>query len=307
MWMARPLERLTRVAGRMEAGDIEARAAGSGGGREVTALAQTMDRLAAALRRQDELRRATAADVTHELRNALVGVVARIETLQDGVAGDERAVLERMERDARRVHHLVDDIGLLVAAQRPSLLVDTRDVDLSDVVGAAVERHEDSFRARSIALSAAVAPVSVPGDAGRLGQVLDNLLSNAARYTNPGGTVHVRLVRRGDRAAIEVADSGIGIAPEHLARVFDRFFRARAAAERVPEGSGVGLAIVSEIVAAHGGRIDVDSRPGEGSTFTVLLPAPPSAPGNPGTRAATRARVSLRAPARAADPASAAH
>jgi two-component system sensor histidine kinase BaeS len=299
--MARPLERLTDVARQMEEGHIETRAQGSGGGREMTRLAHTMDRLAAALRRQDELRRATAADVTHELRGALVGLVARIETLQDGLAEDPKAVLARMEGDVRRVRRLVGDVDLLVEAQRPSLLMDKRPIDLGELVLAAVERFGDHCRARCIELTTAVTPVSVRGDPARLAQALDNLLSNAMRYTDPGGRVAIRVAGRGDEAAIEVADSGIGIAPEHLAHVFDRFWRAGTAKERAPDGSGVGLAVVSEIVVGHGGRVDVASRPSRGSTFTVVLPvstpAPAAAvalPGHAGVEAP-------RAPARAAD------
>ncbi|MDX6723245.1 MAG: two-component system, OmpR family, sensor histidine kinase BaeS [Solirubrobacteraceae bacterium] len=300
--MARPLERLTEVARRMEGGHIEARATGSGGGREMTRLAHTMDRLAAALRRQDELRRATAADVTHELRSALVGVVARIETLQDGVADDPAAVLRRMQGDVRRVHRLVDDVDLLVDAQQPSLLVDRQPLALDEVVRAAVERSEHECAARGIRLTASVAPVQVAGDTARLAQVVDNLLSNAVRYTDPGGRVAVRVRGRGDAAVIEVADSGIGIAPDHVPRVFDRFWRAGAAAERAPDGSGVGLAVVAEIVAAHGGSVRVDSRPAAGTTFTVLLalaaPAaavPGAAPARNGAPAGAAAQVAASA------------
>ena len=114
-----PLERVTAVARRMVHGEIETRASGWGGNRETRELAQTLDRLAAALRRQDELRRATGADVAHELRNAMVGVIGRLEALQDGVVQDEQATIDRALRDARRVHRLVDDVVLLSEAQRP--------------------------------------------------------------------------------------------------------------------------------------------------------------------------------------------
>jgi two-component system sensor histidine kinase BaeS len=270
--VARPLERLTDVARQMEEGHIETRAQGSGGGREMTRLAHTMDRLAAALRRQDDLRRATAADVTHELRNALVGLVARIEVLQDGNAGEPKAVLERMEGDVRRVRRLVGDVDLLVEAQQPALLMDKREIHLGELVRSAVERFQDQCRARCIELTTVVAPVSVHGDPARMAQVLDNLLSNAIRYTDAGGRVAIRVAGHGDDVAIEVADSGIGIAAEHVAHVFERFWRAGQAKERAPDGSGVGLAVVSEIVVAHGGHVEVASRPSRGSTFTVLLP-----------------------------------
>jgi two-component system sensor histidine kinase BaeS len=290
--MARPLHRLTEVARRMEAGEIEARATGSGGGREMTRLASTMDRLAAALRRQDDLRRATAEDVSHELRGALVGVFARVELLQDDLGHDQQAVLAQMADDAERLHRLVDDVHRLAEAQRPGLLMHRRRLALEDVVRARVDACADLCRARSIALSHRIAPAAVQGDPDRLAQVLENLISNALRYTDPGGHVSVRLAVRGREAAIAVTDSGMGIAPEHLGRIFDRFWRAPGAHERAAEGSGVGLALVSELVRAHGGRVEVSSRPGHGSCFTVLLPLA----GPPPARepAATAARPALR-------------
>jgi signal transduction histidine kinase len=302
LWMARPLERLTRVARRMEAGNIEARATGSGGGRELAELARTMDRLAASLRRQEERRRATAADVTHELRRALVGVVGRIELLQDGHAYDTAVTLERMAGDARRMHRLVDDVDLLVEAQRPALMVDTRRVDLGAIAGAAAERAEDACRLRGIALRTAIEPVTVEGDPVRLGQVVDNLISNALRYTDEGGRVALSVVVHGAEAVIEVSDTGIGIAPAHLRSVFDRFWRAPGASDRAPSGSGVGLAVVSEIVMAHGGRVEVASREGRGSTFSVLLPlaapqplgAPADVPAAPELPAAAPRTVAAR-------------
>jgi two-component system, OmpR family, sensor histidine kinase BaeS len=270
--MARPLHRLTEAARRMEAGEIETRAAGSGGGREITGLARTMDRLAAALCRQDDLRRATVADVTHELRGALVGMVARIETLQDGTVPDEGAVLRQMEGDIVRMRRLISDVNRLADAQLPGLLMNRRPVDLAEIVRARVAACADKCRARSITLTQHLTPACVEGDPERLAQVLDNLLANALRYTDPGGRVTVRAGVRGGEAFVEVADSGIGIAPEHIGRIFDRFWRAPGARERASDGSGVGLAVVSEIVRAHSGRVEVSSHPGRGSVFTMALP-----------------------------------
>jgi two-component system sensor histidine kinase BaeS len=270
--MARPLQRLTEVAGRMEAGELESPATGSGGGREITVLARTMDRLAAALRRQDEVRRATAADVSHELRGALVGVFTRIDALQEGLVDDEPTMFAQLERDARRLRRLVYDVHRLTEAQRPALFIDKCPIALDDLVRDRVAAQAEQFCARSISLTHAVAPVRVVGDPERLAQVLDNLLSNALRYTDPGGRVVVSLSARDGEAMIDVADSGIGIAPEYLARVFDRFWRAPGARARAADGSGVGLALVSELVRAHGGAVEVSSRPGHGTSFWVRLP-----------------------------------
>jgi anti-anti-sigma factor len=270
--MARPLQRLTEVARRMANGEIETRAGGLGGSRETRELGHTLDRLAAALRRQDELRRATVHDVAHELRGALVGVTGRLEALQDGMIADEKTAIDRTARDARRLNQLVDDVLLLADAQSPSLLVRKCPVDLNEVCAERAAAHADGFAERRIEFECRIAPAHVDGDAGRLAQIVDNLLSNARRYTDPGGRVQLRLEVRDGEAVLQVVDSGIGIASEHLARIFDRFWRDPEARERVAEGSGVGLALVRDLVVAHDGRVEAESRPGMGSTFSVFLP-----------------------------------
>jgi two-component system sensor histidine kinase BaeS len=286
--VVRPLQRLTEAARRMGAGEIETRATGSGGGREMTRLAETMDRLASALRRQDELRRATAADVSHELRGALSGVLARVEALRHGLVADEQAALVRIETDAHRVRRLVDDVGRFAEAQRPALLVHKRPTDLDGIVHACVAGYADRCRALSITLTHRVGHARVEGDPERLAQVVDNLLSNALRYTDPGGRIAVTLAARGDEAVIEVADSGIGIAPEHVARIFDRFWRSPEARARAGEGSGVGLALLADLVRAHNGRVAVASEPGRGTAFSVFLPLA-GAPAAPARRSAPTA------------------
>jgi len=273
--LARPLQRLTEVARRMSSGEIETRAVGSGGGRELTRLAQTMDRLAQALREQDDTRRATVADVTHELRGALVGVFSRVEALRHGLVDDEQLALLQVQRDAHRVRRLVDDVDRFAEAQRPGLLVRKRAIDLDGIVHACVAGYADRFRAKSIALTHRVSGARVVGDPERLAQVLDNLLSNALRYTDPGGEVAVTLETRDAEAVVAVSDSGIGIAPEYRDRIFDRFWRSPEARTRASEGSGVGLALLSELVRAHDGRVAVASEPGRGTTFSVFLPLGP--------------------------------
>ena len=248
------------------------RAAHAGGSRETAELASTLDRLAAALRRQDELRRTLVHDVVHELRNALVGVVGRLEALQDGMVVDEKTTLERTARDARRLNRLVDDVLLLAEAQKPSLLVRKSPVELHEICQERAAAHADRFARRGIAFECRAAPARVDGDPERLTQIVENLLSNALRYTDPEGSVELRLELREGEAVLQVADTGIGIAPEHLARIFDRFWRDPAARERAAEGSGVGLALVRDLVLAHDGRVEAESRLGQGSTFTVFLP-----------------------------------
>jgi signal transduction histidine kinase len=273
LYLARPLQRLTEVASRMGSGKLDTRGVGFGGGRELTRLGQTMDRLAAALRQQDELRRATAADVKHELRGALVGVVSRLEAVRHGMVDDDQVALAQIQADAHRVRRLVDDVDRLGEAQRSRLLVCKRPIDLDVIVHACVASYTDRCRALSIDLDSRVERAAVVGDPERLAQVVDNLLSNAVRYTDPGGRVAVTLETGGDEVVVTVADSGIGIAPKQRARIFDRFWRSPEARERTADGSGVGLAVVSELVDVHDGRVAVESEPGRGTTFSVFLPA----------------------------------
>jgi anti-anti-sigma factor len=256
----------------MQSGATVVHGLGTGGSREIVALRETLERLAAALRRQDDLRRASAAEVTHEMRGSLVGVLARIEALQDGLAGDERTALADMESTAHRLNRLIDDVQLLADAQREGVRMQRRPLELDVIVRDRVEAYAGQFRGQSISFTYRVVPMKVDGDPDCIARIIDNLLTNALRYTDPGGRVAVRLGRRGDEAVLDVEDSGIGIAPEHLQRVFDRFWRSPQAYERASDGSGVGLALVAELVAAHDGRVRVHSEQGNGTTFSVALP-----------------------------------
>jgi two-component system sensor histidine kinase BaeS len=272
--VARPLRLLIELAERLARGETAPADVAVGGNRELEHLGRTLASLAAMLRRQDAVRRATAADALHELHAALEGVLGRIEAVQDGVM-DGEAGLRRAADDARRLGRILDDLPGLVDAQRPPLVVRTRVVDLQALVDDRVAAHADRFASASIRLEHSLAETSVDGDPERLVQVIDNLLGNAMRYTDPGGVVRVSLVRGERESVIEVADSGIGIPRQAVDHVFDRFWRMPEARERVPEGSGVGLALVRDLVGAHRGRVSVLSTPGVGSRFRVHLPLPP--------------------------------
>jgi anti-anti-sigma factor len=272
MQVARPLRRLNELASRMARGESSTAAAVAvGGGRELGELGATLGRLAATLRRQDQVRRSTAADVTHELRGGLSGVIGGVEGIEDGVI-DRSVGLRLIAADARRMGRVLDDLGLLVEAQRPGPLVQKQPIDLAAVLHERAAAHRRRFEAAGIALRLTIGPATVLGDRERLAQVADNLLANALRYTDPGGCVTVSLSCTQRESVIDVADTGIGIPAEHITRVFDRFWRAPGARDRTAAGSGVGLAVVRDLVLSHQGRVEVDSRVGEGSRFSVHLP-----------------------------------
>lgn len=267
--MAAPLRRLRRGAEQLAAGRLDARVPVAGGP-EAAAVARALNGLAETLRGEEELRKESVADLAHELRTPVNGLLGRIEAAQDGVL-EPRRNLAAMHTEALRLSRLLDDLARLADAEQPALLVEKTDVDLDAVVSAAVERWRPRFAARRIGLGCDLGPVTLPSDPDRLAQIVDNLLGNALRYTDEGGTVRLRVGADGDAAVLEVADDGIGIAAADLPHVFERFWRGEKSRSRATGGAGIGLAIVAALAEAHGGRVEVESEPGRGSTFRVLL------------------------------------
>ena len=269
--LARPLRRLTDGARQMQAGRLDTRVEPQGGA-ELQQLAGALNRLAATLEREEGLRKEATADLAHELRTPLQGILSRVEAAQDGVLPDSGANLAAVHAEALRLSRLVEDLGRLSEAQQPGMLVARDPLDLSDVVASRVDAQRTAFAEKHIALDDDLRPARLAGDANRLGQVVDNLLSNALRYTDAGGRVVARTFEQGEHAVLEVTDTGIGISPEDLPRIFERFWRSDKSRARTSGGAGIGLTIVQELVRAHDGRIDVNSRPGRGTTFSVRLP-----------------------------------
>jgi signal transduction histidine kinase len=269
--LVRPLRRLTDTAERMRRGDLSARARVHGGA-ELEQLADAFNQLASTLAREDASRRAAAADIAHELRTPVAGIVSRIEAAQDGVMDDEAANLEAMHGEALRLAHLIDDVGQLAEAERPDLLISRAKLDLADTCALRAAAYEGFFAAKDIAFETHAEATPMHGDARRLEQVVDNLLSNALRYTDPGGRVDLHVRRGIAGCVVEVRDTGIGIAAEDLPHVFDRFWRSDRSRSRATGGSGIGLAVVRELVRAHQGRIEVRSELGHGTVARVVLP-----------------------------------
>ena len=275
--LSRPLRRIRAGAEAMSAGDLDARVPESGG-EEMAAVADALNRLAETLQHEEGLRKENVADLAHELRTPVMGILARVEAAQDGVLDDEAANLSAMHDEALRLTRLLDDISALAEAERPGLLLDVEPVDLAAIAGAQAAAFAGAFADKGVALSSILHPAIVNGEPKRLEQIVVNLLSNALRYTDPGGSVRVAVRGAGADALLEVADTGIGIAAEDVPRVFTRFWRGEKSRSRDTGGAGIGLSIVKELVQAHGGSVAVESTPGEGSVFRVELPLADEAP-----------------------------
>src|SRR5581483_3926658 len=231
------------------------------------------------LRKLDRMKDEFIALVSHELRTPLTSICGYLELLlHDDVMAelpdDRLNWLQVIDRNAERLLRLVEDLLLTAQASAGNLALDKADLDVASVVEQAVQAGTPVAAARGLTLTCSTEPLPLAsGDAVRIGQVVDNLVSNALKFTPPGGTVSVRTYRHGGALRIEVADSGIGIPEDEQAQLFDRFFRASRAQEEAIPGVGLGLSIAKAIVEAHDGRISMRSAEGVGTTFFVDLPA----------------------------------
>lgn len=265
-----PVLALTEAARRVEAGDRDARVDLAAAPGELGALAAAFDQMADSLHREDRLRRAIVADVAHELRTPATILRASCEEMVDGLAPPTPERLSSLHDEVLRLGRVVEDLEALASAQAAGLHLERAPVDLAATVTQAADLLRPQFDAARLGLSVVTTPVCVDGDGVRLHQVAVNLLTNALKFTPAGGEVAVAVEPIEALAKLVVSDTGPGIPAEELSHVFDRFWRGPGAEGST--GSGVGLAIVAELVRAHGGTVAVDSPPGKGTSFTVLLP-----------------------------------
>jgi signal transduction histidine kinase len=229
------------------------------------------------LRELDRLKDEFLSLVSHELRTPLTSIRGYLELVLDEEAGEvnaeQRRFLLAVERNSRRLLRLVGDLLFVAQADAGRLTLERARVDVAALAADCVEAARPVADQKSIDLVLAAAPVpTLLGDRGRLAQVLDNLVSNALKFTPEGGRVEVRTGSVDEHVVLEVVDSGIGIPAAEQPRLFERFFRTATATERAIPGTGLGLAIVKAIVEAHGGRISFASTPNEGTTFTIEFP-----------------------------------
>lgn len=229
-------------------------------------------------RRLEEMRTEFVANASHELRTPLTSIRGFLEALRDGALDEPetaRHFLTIIEEETRRLSDLVDDLLKLATIEERRNLFLRQPVELPELIQRAVEMFEHRARQKGVRLDVALPPDLPPvtGDANLLSQVFINLLDNAVKFTEKGEiTVQARKANGG--VTVDVSDTGIGIAPEHLPRIFERFYRADKSRAADLGSTGLGLAIVKHIVEGHGGNLIVHSKPEEGSTFSVFLPGP---------------------------------
>jgi signal transduction histidine kinase len=283
------LRALEQAATALGQGRTDVRAI-EGGGDEVSSLARTFNRMAedlegraAALTAADRARRQLLADVSHELMTPLTAIRGYTETLaMPGLPLDDSTrtrYLAIIGEETQKLEELIGDLLELARLEGGGGTIAFKNVAISELFGRVLDRHGPIIRDKGIKVLQRIEPqgLEVRGDPQRLEQALQNLASNALRHTPEGGTLDLAAACDPDGVRITVADSGRGIPPEHLPRVFDRFYKVdpSRSVSSASAGSGLGLSIVHAIIQRHGGRILASNAPEGGAVFEMLLPAQP--------------------------------
>jgi signal transduction histidine kinase len=274
------IARLSVTARRLGDGDLDARTGALDAGPELDALAATLDEMAERLetaqgreRDAERMRRDLITTVSHDLRTPLASLRAMIEAVDDGVVDDEASLSRyraEMRRSVEQLSALVDDLFELTQLDAGAIETETARARVEDVAERALATVSPTAREKGLAIHTDLGDARDVACSPRVARVLQNLLVNAVRHTPADGTVRLVADVASDRLRLAVEDTGDGIAPEDLERVFDPFFRADPA--RSGPGAGLGLALAKRIVEALGGRIVAESEPGAGSRFAVELP-----------------------------------
>jgi signal transduction histidine kinase len=236
------------------------------------------------MRELDQLKDDFVASVSHELRTPLTSISGYLDLLEEDAHTfneEHQSFLRIVNTNTGRLLRLVNDLLIVAGLQARRLDIEISPVDVTALLEHSVHVVAPSARAKGLELTAEIAPkLVVPGDAHRLAQLVDNLLANAIKFTDVG-TIRLRGFRSGADVVVVVEDSGIGIPEADQPRVFDRFFRSADAVAQAVQGTGLGLYIARQIADVHGASVSVASRPGEGTTFSVLLPGAETSVGAP--------------------------
>ena len=284
--ITRPIRALITGARNISKGDLSYRVKVSSKD-EFGELAESFNTMASSLDRNEQSRRQLAADITHELRTPLTIIEGTVDGILDGVFKPDQQHLGSIKEQTALLNRLIADLRDLSLAESGQLKLELTPTDLVELIYRKLSQAEVRAQEKGVQLKTdfTVAVPEVEVDSARIEQVIANLLSNAIRHTPSGGSITISTGTVNSNSShqitspniiISVADTGEGIAPEHLPYVFERFYRVGSSRARVEGGTGLGLAIVKQMVEAHGGKVWVESEMGEGSTFHIALPLPQS-------------------------------
>jgi heavy metal sensor kinase len=269
----RPISEISTTAAKIASGDLSQRISLAEAESELGQLAAVLNSTFARLETAFAQQKQFASDAAHELRTPVAVMLTQTQTAlnRERDAESYRQTVEACQRAAQRMRRLIESLLELARFDAGQEVLKRLRFDFSKTVADSVELVQALAEEKRVKMASDLAPLEITGDSERLAQVVTNLLTNAIQHNQPGGEVRVKLDAQGGLAVLEISDTGKGIAPEDLPRVFERFYRADPS--RTGNGnSGLGLAIGKAIVEAHGGTIEVASELGSGAVFTVRLP-----------------------------------
>jgi signal transduction histidine kinase len=262
----------------MESGDLSQRVDANAKD-ELGELANAFNAMANGLDQLEQLRRNMVTDVAHELRTPLSNIRGYLEALQDDMLEPTPEMIHLLHEEAMTLNRLVDELQELALAEAGQLPINTREIEIAEIIEKAASSISTQAITKDLNIHLSI-PEDVPpaeADPDRLDQILRNLLNNAITYTPSGGDISVNVMRKDHCIEISVEDTGVGIAPEHLPYIFERFYRADKSRARATGGAGLGLAIVKHLVEAQNGEVFVESKLDEGTKVSFTIPTHESA------------------------------
>lgn len=268
--IATPVDRVIRTLRARDSGERDVRVGRVRSFRDIHELVARFDELADHLDQQEQSRRDFVADISHELRTPVAVLRAGTAAMLDNVAEPSRSQLTSLNDEATRLGTIVDDLQRLASAEAAAVQLRFALCDLADVAASAADSLVNIFDQAGVRLDRRLDTVHARCDWQRMREVVTNLLTNAIKFTPSGGSVVLETTSSRGMAILRVSDSGVGIPPDELPHVAERFYRGGGASQ--VSGSGIGLAVVAELVRGHHGKLDIASEPGKGTQVTVEIP-----------------------------------
>ncbi|WP_203364155.1 HAMP domain-containing sensor histidine kinase [Bacillus sp. REN10] len=274
-YLTRPLEEMKQAAVQLSEGDFSTRVNVQTKD-EIGQLAETFNHMAESIDKEDEKKREFLATVSHELRTPLSYIKGYSEALSSGIVkgeAEEQQYVDIITREAKRMERLVNDLLELIKLEGDSAAIEKVPLPLAETIHQTLQKLMPAARQKKVHLQEELDhDIIIEGDEDRLEQVIVNLVDNALRYTEADGLITIHLFERAGKAVVECKDSGIGIPPEDLQKITERFYRVNKARTRADGGTGLGLSIVENIVKGHQGRLTITSKYGQGTTVTIEFP-----------------------------------
>ncbi|MDZ4946729.1 HAMP domain-containing protein [Clostridium perfringens] len=270
--ITRPINRLMTKAKYISKGEYDKKIEINTDILEINDLINSINNLSQSIKEQENIRKRLTGDISHELKTPLTNIQSHLEAMIDGIWEPTEERLLSVKEEAERLSSLVSDMQKLNKYDESSIKLKKDNVNISDIICFVIFQFSNLAKSKNIKIEYEKKNINLYCDKDKITQALVNILSNAIRYSNEGSTIFIEEKLKDNKVIISIEDQGIGISEEDLKYVFERFYRADKSRTRATGGTGIGLTIVKSIVSSHGGEVKLESKLGEGSKFTIILP-----------------------------------